>query len=172
MKLFVAINLPKEIKDYLWELKEEFRNSGKFNFVPKKNYHITLKFLGEVKEDKLKEIKEKLSKIKFNSFEISLNEMGHFNYRVLWVDSRTKEDVYSLAKKIDEQLIEYSNDHSFNDHITLARIKDLKNKEEFDKKLKTKIKLIGFRIGSFKLMKSETSKDGARYTVLEAYSIK
>jgi len=48
----------------------------------------------------------------------------------------------------------------------------LKNKEEFDKKLKAKIKLIGFRIGSFELMKSETSKDGARYTVLEAYSIK
>ena len=86
MRLFIAINLPKEVKDYLWELKEEFRELGKFNLTAKSKYHITLKFLGEIKEDKLVEIKEKLSEIKFSSFETSLNKLGCFNDRILWIN--------------------------------------------------------------------------------------
>src|SRR3989344_48038 len=78
MRLFIAINLPKEVKDYLWELKEEFRELGKFNLTAKSKYHITLKFLGEIKEDKLVEIKEKLSEIKFSSFETSINNKNKF----------------------------------------------------------------------------------------------
>lgn len=169
MRLFIAINLPKEVKDYLWELKEEFRNIGKFNFISKKNYHITLKFLGDIKEDKLKEIKQKLSKIKFNSFEDSLNKLGCFNNRILWVNLNQKENVLKLAKLIDQEFME--KDQRFSDHITLARIKDIKKKNEFMKKLETKIKQIKFKINSFELMKSELSKDGPSYFEIERYSL-
>lgn len=169
MRLFIAINLPKEVKDYLWELKEEFRDLGKFNFIAKKNYHITLKFLGDVKEDKLEDIKQKLSKIKFSSFEDSLNKLGCFNNRVLWINLNQKENVLKLAKLIDQEFME--KEQRFSDHITLARIKNIKKKNEFIKKLEIKIKPIKFKISSFELMKSDLSKDGPKYTVLETYSL-
>jgi len=171
MRLFIAINISKEVKDYLFELKNEFRKLGKINFSGKNKYHITLKFLGEVKENKLEEIKDKLSKVKFNSFETSLNELGNFNNRVLWVNLKPNNKVLELAKKIDEQLIEFPNPHKFNDHITLARIKSLKSEKEFNKKLKTKVKKINFKINSFELMKSTLSKDGAKYEVLEKFNL-
>ena len=171
MRLFIAINLSKEIKDYLWELKEEFRGLGKINFTAKSKYHITLKFLGEIKEERLEGIKEKLSKVKFNSFEISLNELGHFNHRILFVNVKPNECVLNLCNKIDEQLIEFPNDHNFNDHITLARIKLLKDKEEFSKKLKKEVKKMRFKVSSFELMKSTLSKDGAKYESLEIYNL-
>jgi len=170
MRLFIAINLPKEVKDYLWELKEEFRGVGKFNFISKKNYHITLKFLGNIKEDKLEEIKQKLSKIKFNSFEDSLNKLGCFNNKVLWINLNQKENVLKLAKLIDQEFME--REQRFSDHITLARIKNIKKKNEFMKKLETKIKQMKFKISSFELIKSDLSKDGPKYTVLETYSLK
>jgi len=170
MRLFIAIKLPKEVKDYLWELKEEFRGVGKFNFISKKNYHITLKFLGNIKEDKLEEIKQKLSKIKFNSFEDSLNKLGCFNNKVLWINLNQKENVLKLAKLIDQEFME--REQRFSDHITLARIKNIKKKNEFMKKLETKIKQMKFKISSFELIKSDLSKDGPKYTVLETYSLK
>lgn len=170
MRLFIAIKLPKEVKDYLWELKEEFRNIGKFNFISKKNYHITLKFLGNTKEEKLEEIKEKLAKIEFNSFEDSLKELGCFNNKVIWVNLNKKDNVLKLAKIIDQEFME--KEQRFSDHITLTRIKDIKKKNEFIKKLKTKIKPIKFKINSFELIKSDLSKDGPKYTVLETYSLK
>jgi len=169
MRLFIAINLPKEVKDYLWELKEEFRNIGKFNFISKKNYHITLKFLGEIKKDKLEEIKQKLSKIKFNSFEDSLNKIGCFNNKVIWVNLNQKENVLKLAKIIDQEFME--NEQRFSDHITLARIKDIKKKNEFIKKLGTKIKPIKFKINSFELIKSTLSKDGPTYEIINSYNL-
>ena len=170
MRLFIALNISKEAKDYLFKLKEEFRNLGKINLLGKNKYHITLKFLGEVKEDKLEEIKNKLSKVKFNSFEISLNELGHFHERVLWVNTKPKDKILDLAKKIDEQLIEFPNEKDFNNHITLARIKSLKNKKEFHKKLETEIKEIKFKVNSFELMKSTLSKDGAKYEIIHSYT--
>jgi 2'-5' RNA ligase len=169
MRLFIAITLPKEVKDYLWELKEEFRGIGKFNFVAKSRLHITLKFLGNNKEDKLEEIKEKLSKIRFNSFEDSLNQLGCFNNKVLWIDLKQKDNVLKLSKLIDQEFME--REQRFSDHITLARIKNIKKKNEFLKKLKTKINPIKFKINSFDLIKSELNKDGPKYTTLETYSL-
>ena len=171
MRIFIAINLPKEIKDYLWELKEEFRGLGKINFTAKSRYHITLKFLGEVKEGILEEIKEKLSKVKFNSFETSLNELGHFNHNVLWINVKPNEEVLSLSKRIDEMVIEFPNPHDFSYHITLGKIKSLKNKKKFEEKLKMDIKKLKFKVNSFELMKSTLSKDGAKYESLEIYNL-
>lgn len=171
MRLFIAVNLPKEVKDYLWQLKEEYHGLGKIKFTPKKDYHITLKFLGEVKEDRLEEIKQRLSNVHLNSFTASLYELGHFNYGVLWVSSDPKEKIIELARKVDEQLLEYPNDYPPNPHITLARIKSLKNKKEFEKKLGIEVKKMEFRVASFELMKSELSKDGSKYSIMETYSL-
>ena len=175
MRLFIAINLSKEIKDYLSDLQREFKDYGKINFIHKKNLHLTLKFLGNVNDNKLKEIKEKLNKVKSKSFEISLNSIGIFPdkelIRILWIDLSPKSKVIELAQKIDQELIHFPNDHPFSDHITLGRVKIIKNKEEFLKKLSLKLKQLTFKIASFELMKSDLSKEGPEYTVLESYKL-
>ena len=171
MRCFIAIFPSKEIKEYLCQIQKQIGNKCiKAKWIPKSQLHITLKFLGNIKEDKLGKIKEKLSKIKFNSFEDSLNQLGSFNNKVLWVNLNKKENILKLAKLIDQEFME--TEQRFSDHITLARIKNLKKKNEFLKKLKTKIKPIKFKVNSFELMKSTLSKDGSRYEVLETYFLK
>lgn len=175
MRLFIAINLSKEIKDYLFDLQKEFRDYGKINFIHKKNLHLTLKFLGNVDNNKLKEIKEKLNKVESNHFEISLNSLGIFPnkdfIRILWIDLSPKNKVIELAQKIDQELIQFPNDHNFSDHITLGRVKLIKDKEEFLKKLSLKLNPLMFKVNSFELMKSDLSKDGPEYTILETYKL-
>ena len=59
MRTFIAIEVPKEIKNtveiYVNPLKKE---KAKISWVKPENIHITLKFLGEVTEDKIPEIFE------------------------------------------------------------------------------------------------------------------
>ena len=67
MRLFLAIELNNEIKDYLFTIKNKFsKDLAKVNWVAKKNIHLTLKFLNEVDEKLVAELIELLKEIKFD----------------------------------------------------------------------------------------------------------
>jgi len=54
MRLFIAIDIPEEIKKYLGKLQEKINtNLAKIRNVKKEKIHLTLKFLGEVQPEKL-----------------------------------------------------------------------------------------------------------------------
>ena len=79
MRFFVAIELPEEVRDYLFTLKNKFhKDLAKVHWVAKKHIHLTLKFLGEVDEKLIKIFIEELNKIKFRPFELELDKLGAF----------------------------------------------------------------------------------------------
>ena len=89
-RCFIAIDLPREaiavIKYFQEIIKKKNLFTGKF--TEPENLHLTLKFLGEIDDDKIEEIKKRLGEIKFNNFEASLGEIGVFSKRVVrivWV---------------------------------------------------------------------------------------
>jgi len=171
MRLFVAIDLPENVKEKLRKLQNELKELGNFSFV--KDFHLTLKFLGEVSEDKIEEIKEKLQNIKVNSFDLILNDLGVFPdegyIRVIWVGCSNKE-VFELHEKIDDSLKDlFGKDNRFSGHITLARVKFVKDRENLKKKLNIKFSS-SFKVDNFKLIKSELTRNGAVYSILEEFS--
>ena len=171
MRLFIAVDLPESIKEELRNLQKEFKGLGKFYFV--KDFHLTLKFLGEVDEDKVKEIKDRLKNIKLDGFNLILEGLGSFpneNYvKVLWVGCPNNE-IIELHNKIDEHLKDlFPLDYRFKGHITLARAKFIGNKDKLKEKLKTKY-CNSFKVDKFKLIKSELTREGAVYSVLEEFS--
>ena len=164
MKLFIGIDLPEEIKNYLYEIQNKIKNNklAKINWVFKKNLHLTLKFLGEMEENKLSLLKERLSNIKNQKFNLTLLPMGIFpdvnNPRIMWVGIKKEEKLFELQRKIDESTIDLSNESmSFAAHLTLGRIKLIKNKKEFLKQFEEiKIEDLNFKIKKFALFKSKT----------------
>ena len=78
-----------------------------------------------------------------------------------------------MQKKIDEELLDlFSQDQKFTSHITLGRVKAVKDKEklrEFFSKIK--IDKIKFSVNNFKLYRSELSKDGPKYYLLDEYGL-
>jgi len=64
MRTFIAIEMPKEIKEILLDAQKQI-NTEKAKIRLTKAFHLTLKFLGEVEEKKIEEIKSALKKIKF-----------------------------------------------------------------------------------------------------------
>ncbi|MBT3408470.1 RNA 2',3'-cyclic phosphodiesterase [Candidatus Woesearchaeota archaeon] len=176
MRVFVSVSLPTEVKDELYMIQGLISPSlAKIKWVPKKNIHLTLKFLGEV--DNIDDIHKKLSKVEFNSFYLKLMEFemlpkGKYTNKPyvarLWINIKPFENIIKLQQGVDAEL--FSGYQKFSPHITLGRVKMIKkNKEFLDVVKKIKIKPIEFKINSFQLMQSKLSKDGSKYIVLKKY---
>src|SRR3989338_7544035 len=134
MRLFIAINLPSNVKDYLFDLYKKINSSNvKVNLTHKKNLHMTMKFIGEVEDFKVNEIKDRLNHIEYKKFSLNLETIGFFPnndfIRIIWIGVNPEEKVIELQKKIKD----------------------------------TKLEKIQFEVNEFKLMKSTLSKDGPTY---------
>ena len=170
MRTFIALDLNEEIKDYLFELENELKKifKAKIRWMNKNQIHITLKFIGEIKEEKLNEVKEILKKINFKKFSLELNEIGFFPSKekpaIIWVGLKNESEIINLQRKIDEELLKlFSSEQKFSSHITLGRIKLIKDKKNFLQVEKKHIMSKTFEVKSFSLIESILSKDGSKY---------
>ena len=99
MRLFIAIEVPEDVKGYLSAVQEKISNdvANKIRPVNKNQIHLTLKFLGEVQQDKAEKIKNELKKIAFSPFSVCLDKIGVFpseSYiRVVWVGLKPEKPV-------------------------------------------------------------------------------
>ena len=177
MRLFIAIDLPKEIKDYLYELQKEIiskinTREIKIKWVHKKNIHCTLKFIKYFPEDKLDYLKKLVSEIKFEPFKAVLDGTGLFpseNYiRVVWVGLKAPE-IFEIQQEIDEKLSDlFKKEKEFTTHLTLGRVKYMKDKEDLLKVIKSlKIESKEFIIDKIKIFESKLTMDGPIYTEIK-----
>ena len=176
MRVFIAIDVSEEIKNYLKELQKEIKDfdpNAKLTYP--NDFHITLKFLGEVDDSKTEQIKNLLEKASFIPFSLKLSNPGYFDdklLRVAWVGiDDSKENIADLQKGIDKQLIYFfPKEKSFKPHFTLARIRSVENPETYKEHIKNlKIEQKEFKADSFKLIKSTLTKEGPVYEVLKEY---
>lgn len=174
MRTFVAIDLPKEVKDYLFNLQKKIKGA-KVNWVAKKNIHLTLKYLGEISEEKVESLKNILKEIKFKPFKVKLHKVSFFlngSYpTVIWVNLKPETNIIEIQKQVDSTTLNISAlDTRFQTHVTLGRVKEIKNNKEFKNSIENiKIEPIEFEIKEFKLFKSVLSKDGPSYHVVDTF---
>lgn len=181
VRCFIAIDLPENIKaKFFHEIKIlEKSNFAYGKFVEKENLHLTIKFLGELTEEEIKKIKLKLKQIKQKSFELQLTRIGFFPsdkyIKILWIglgDLSEDNLLKKLFEKINEKTKEINLDYEeFNPHITLARIKGIKNKKEFTEKVNNlRVPQENFVVEGFSLMKSELFHKGVKYKTIEKFT--
>ena len=133
MRLFIAIELPTDVKEHLEQLQKKI--DGHFaQLTLAKEIHLTLKFLAEVNEQKISEINQKLKKIDFGAFTASLGRTGVFpdeHYvKVVWVGAEPENSINFLQQKIEKSLSGlFEPDTKFTPHLTLARVKFVKDKK-------------------------------------------
>lgn len=172
MRLFISLDIPEKIKKEILEIQNnlpEFKGKK----TEKQNLHLTLKFLGEVSESKLEEIKNKLSEIKLSGFKTKISKIGFFSkseIRIIWL---SMSDCEKLQEEIDEKLKEiFPKEKRFMGHLTIARVKSVKDKKGFIEYLnKTKISEMEFSVKEFNLMQSILKSSGPDYKVLKSYPL-
>lgn len=164
MRVFISIDIPDNVKEEILRIQKKLPEfSGKL--TEEENLHLTLKFLGEIDEKQVKEIKDKLSEIKLERFYARLGEVGVFNkkfIKIIWIKLDNCE---KLQKEIDSKLSDlFPKEKRFMSHLTIARVKNIKDKKKFISEIeKIKINKINFLVSEFKLKKSTLTQDGPVY---------
>ncbi len=176
IRSFICIDFSDEVIKEVARIQSllEKRFIGKFTEL--ENLHLTLKFLGEISPEILEKVKSSLSAIQLPIFEAHLEDIGTFsiknNPRILWIKIAGKP-IYELQKQIDLSLSPlFKPEERFMSHLTIARIKYIKDKEYFSQTLKNiTVKKIKFPISSFKLKSSDLKPMGPFYTTIEEYKL-
>ena len=172
MRIFIAIDLPEDVKEEIKKIQNILPDfSGKKTEL--QNLHLTLKFLGEIEEDTLEKVKNKLKEIKFKKFKAKLSKIGVFNenfIKIIWVKL---ENCDELQKEIDKKLADlFKEEERFMSHVTIARVKSIRNKKKFLEELKKiKTKEVEFEVEEFKLKESRLRDQGSEYKDLEIYKL-
>ncbi len=179
MRCFVAIDLPEDVKEELKRLQSEIKkNSGsaglKASFA--KEFHITLKFLGEIAPQKAEAVRESLGSCRFKKTAAALDKIGVFpneSYiRVVWAGVSPEEGILEIQKSVDKALEKgFKKEKDFMAHITLARVKYAADRQKLLQSLKNiAVKNMKFSITEFKLKRSVLSGSaGPVYTDLAVY---
>ena len=173
VRAFISVDIPKNIQEEIRKIQEILpRFNGKFTET--ENLHLTLKFLGDIDGEILLEVKRRLKEINFKSFETRISGIGVFSpeyVKIVWVKLDNCE---KLQNAVDEKLSDiFEREKRFMSHLTIARVKNIKNKKSFLEELgKIKIPLmLRFRVKNFKLKKSILTPEGPVHENLEIYPL-
>ena len=169
MRLFIAVNFSDEIKGRILKVQELLRSqSTRGSFTRPENLHLTLAFIGETPEEKLKSLYTIMDDIRSPSFDIMFNRTGCFTHsrKELWWIGAEGGGV-SCLKSIHDKLIRDLLDagfpvdeRPFSAHITLAREVKHLNPIVLD------CPEITLKVNRVSLMKSEHLRGVLTYTEL------
>lgn len=185
MRLFVAIDIPGEIRAALAQAGEKLKPSAPgARWVRPDSLHLTLKFIGEQAEDKVPAICDALAAARKRApFQLGLYGLHFFpdkrHPRVLAVfihGEKGHAEMAELAKQIDFQLGPLKiprEERAYRGHLTLARL-DLRAKHDA---LETALADMmrrewgDFPVHEFHLMRSELKRGGAVHTRLASFPL-
>lgn len=179
MRLFIAIDVPEEIKEKAEQVEQEIKAlPGSFTFVEKEAMHITLNFIGEVDDSLAENAKRALDTIGFAPFEVSLRGLSYFSpnfIRVVYIAIKKGTNELSrlfslIGDALENEGVPYerAEEGRFTPHFTVARIKYIKEKRPL---LELIAKHADEDFGSFTvkgvlLKKSVLTENGPIYTNL------
>lgn len=176
MRLFIAIDLPKMIKDELALISFGLPQA---RWVKPEQIHLTLRFIGEVDGALFQELKSALELITGTVFPLTLKGLGCFPPRkdpqVLWVGIEKSDELIKLRKRVDSCLFKFGiapDPRKFSPHVTLARTRKthLNRITSFlvDHAL---LRLPEFTVSNFHLYSSTLTAKGALHRHEAEYSL-
>jgi len=182
-RAFIAISLAPEIQDGLEAAVrslEELGLSGRG--VRRSAMHLTLKFLGNVGEDKLSAVVETLSRLAngMPSFQVVLKKPDAFPHRkkarVVFASVQTSPALLCLHSAIEAKLGALGLDREsreYRAHLTLMRLKSPRHISRLQNWFNREFKITGmsFVVDHFNRYQSVLKPDGAEYRVLETFPL-
>ena len=175
-RIFIAINFPPGIKKELLLYQKRWENLP-VRWTREDNLHITLVFLGYVREENLLEILEVVRKIVKDRQPFSL----HFQRislgppkrppRMIWIEGEESRELTLLRNDLEKELTGLKSkeeNRKFKPHMTLGRIKmqewfKLQQKPKIEEKIS-----LSARVDSIEVMESRLRPAGPDYFILNS----
>lgn len=179
-RLFLALNIPDSIKQEIID----FRNSiiptfEEYKWEPPEKYHITLKFIGNVRDSSVQKFKEKLVFLEnYKSFTCHYSKFGFFYAdelpKILWLGLSIDNDIFTFVKKINNELSALyikPERRNFRPHLTIMRVKKKLSQDFINSFESFKLPDTEFVADNISLIKSELHPAGSRYTEIHRYKL-
>lgn len=190
-RLFISIALPQEWQDAFVEYYKQFPRND-VRWTPKENIHITACFLGDVQEERIGEIKEKIKELCAHivPFPLSFEKMSFappgMSPRMVWAVFQKSDAYAQLVKDMQDVLHNFLAVEPHKEtipHATLARLnferQNFGGRARFkDPALAREIDVTGsqlalgsFEVRSVELMESRLDPAGVRHEKLEVFPL-
>jgi RNA 2',3'-cyclic 3'-phosphodiesterase len=177
-RLFIALPLPAPVRDVLAALVQPLPG---VNWTRPDQLPLTLRFLGDVPEEKLERITAQLGTVRVEPFILPLEGIGTFPPqsppRVAWLGvGRGHPRLHQLRQRVDDALLAAGllalDVRTFQPHVTLARCTD-GAAPAFARWLHTQREFAAppFRVASFDLCASELRPTGAVHEVVQSFPL-
>lgn len=183
MRVFIGIKLSDDVHEKIGKFLKPFqRIASPVRWVKPENVHITLKFIGDMTQDRCQTMIEKLPGLDYppGPFDLTLAGCGKFGrdrtMNIFWIGMDRSEPLHHLYDTIENALAPLGiakETRPFKPHLTVAR-----NKRDFNFKsfynlideLRDK-EIARFPVSSFQVIKSDLTPDGPIYTVLKEIAL-
>ena len=181
MRIFIGLEINEEARDALILLQTQLKpyiDRGRLSRP--ENFHLTLRFLGEIHEDLLKLVFDAMEDAAhlYKGFDISLGNLGAFqkkNRKILWAGIGTGSDqmnaLYDIIQKELKLIGIHPEEQSLNAHITLGRQIKLLDTVE-DLKTRYAVDPVKIRISHITVFESTRINDVLTYVPIRRLELK
>lgn len=174
-RLFTGLEIPSQTGLMLSMLRGGLRGA---RWIDPENYHLTLRFIGDIDERTADEVVAALDRIRREPFEVKLTGLGSFGNgkpHAVWARVEPSQELAELQaeqERILQRLHLPAERRKYIPHVTVARCKTSTN-EEVAKWLSERgdFQAPSFVAGRFVLFSAKASVGGGPYLVEEAYPL-
>jgi len=181
----VAIHLSPDADNAVREARDALRERLQglpIKWVSDSNLHLTLRFLGHVRENSLKRIAQQLAACAGSTrFQLQTGRLGAFPTdraaRVIWIglggETNQLVSLQQCVERAVSGLVPHEENKPFNAHLTIARCELRAPDREWVRRAiaETSLREVTWPVTSFELMKSSLNPKGARYSELARYEL-
>lgn len=174
IRTFVALEMPVAVKRQVVSVARHMSHLGQMRWVKPEGVHLTLKFLGDVEENRVADIVSAVQQVasKFQPLALSTAGLGGFPHlesaRVLWLGvegglGQLRILQGRIAQKLEDLGFERER-HPFFAHVTVGRAR--RKPVRVIAENATKWRAVNFSVDRISVMKSTLRPEGAVYTPL------
>jgi 2'-5' RNA ligase len=185
MRVFIAIDINDQVRASIRALQSELKKAAdirrkEVKWVEPDNIHLTLKFLGEIKDSEVPDVCKIVESAadRHRGFELSVESVGHFggrSARILWVGiSEGRQALCQLQEELEGEMEKggwSKEERPFTGHLTVCRIKNIKAGQriaEISADYKD-FKAGSVLVDSVKVYQSQLMPKGPIYSVLGSF---
>lgn len=176
LRIFAGIALPESLREQLAGLRAGLQDA---RWVEPADYHVTLKFIGEVDEGMAEDLDAALSAVRAALPNVAIEGVGCFEsrnkVRAVWAGVAPDDPLSTLRDRIEMAAAQAggpAETRKFKPHVTLARLRraPLAGVQAY-LQAHDGLRLAPFTPPSFQLFRSHLGKKGAHYEVIADYPL-
>jgi 2'-5' RNA ligase len=174
-RLFTGVEIPPEVAQALSTLRGGLPGA---RWIDPENYHVTLRFIGDVDDDMAHEVESLLGRVRRGRFELRIEGLTSFGSKkpravVASVEpSSPLMEAQAEQERMMQRIGLEPEGRKYTPHVTLARLRDASTRDVAEYlSARGHFRSLAFPVSQFVLFSSRASVGGGPYVVEASYPL-